>query len=43
LTRDNEIRAFHLDGSRTICRMTDTGREAMREYVETLNTYFNGL
>lgn len=35
------------DGSgkkpRTICRMTDAGREAMREYVETLKTYFNGL
>ena len=35
------------DGSgskpRTICKMTDAGREAMREYVETLKTYFNGL
>lgn len=28
---------------RTICKMTDAGREAMREYVEALKTYFNGL
>lgn len=35
------------DGSgtkhRTICRMTDTGREAMQKYVEALKTYFAGL
>ena len=35
------------DGSgkkqRTICRMTDAGREAMRAYVEALKTYFDGL
>lgn len=35
------------DGSgakpRTICRMTDTGREAMQKYVDALKTYFAGL
>lgn len=35
------------DGSgtkpRTICKMTDTGREAMQKYVEALKTYFAGL
>lgn len=35
------------DGSgtkpRTICKMTDTGREAMQKYVEALKTYFTGL
>ena len=35
------------DGSgtkpRTICQMTDTGREAMQKYVEALKTYFAGL
>ena len=35
------------DGSgvkpRTICKMTDTGRNAMRKYVEALKTYFAGL
>lgn len=35
------------DGSgakaRTICSMTDDGREAMRLYVETLKSYFSGL
>lgn len=29
--------------ARTICRMTETGREAMRLYVETLKAYFSGL
>ena len=29
--------------TRTICRMTDKGREAMQTYVEALKTYFNGL
>ena len=28
---------------RTICRMTDTGRDAMQKYVEALKTYFAGL
>lgn len=28
---------------RTICKMTDTGREAMQKYVEALKTYFAGL
>ena len=28
---------------RTICRMTDAGREAMQQYVEALKTYFAGL
>lgn len=28
---------------RTICKMTDTGREAMHKYVEALKTYFSGL
>lgn len=27
----------------TICRMTDTGRQAMQRYVEALRTYFIGL
>jgi len=27
----------------TICRMTDLGRDAMKVYVETLQTYFSGL
>jgi len=35
------------DGSgskpRTICRMTDTGRDAMQKYVEALKSYFAGL
>ena len=35
------------DGSgtkpRPICKMTDTGREAMQKYVEALKTYFAGL
>lgn len=35
------------DGSgtkpRTICKMTDAGREAMQKYVEALKTYFAGL
>lgn len=35
------------DGSgvkpRTICKMTDTGRNAMMKYVEVLKTYFAGL
>lgn len=35
------------DGSgtkpRTICKMTDTGREAMQKYVEVLKSYFTGL
>lgn len=35
------------DGSgakaRTICRMTDTGRMAMQNYVNALKTYFAGL
>lgn len=35
------------DGSgtkpRTICKMTDKGREAMQKYVEALKTYFKGL
>ena len=35
------------DGSgtkpRTICKMTDTGREAMQKYVEALKTYLAGL
>lgn len=35
------------DGSgvkpRTICKMTDKGREAMQKYVEALKTYFAGL
>lgn len=29
--------------SRTICRMTESGREAMRKYVEALREYFTGL
>ena len=28
---------------RTVCRMTDIGRAAMQEYVETLKSYFTGL
>ena len=28
---------------RTICKMTDIGREAMQKYVEALKTYFAGL
>lgn len=28
---------------RTICRMTETGHDAMQKYVETLKTYFSGL
>lgn len=28
---------------RTICRMTDAGRQAMQQYVEALKTYFSGL
>lgn len=28
---------------RTVCRMTDTGRQAMQRYVEALKTYFPGL
>ena len=35
------------DGSgvkpRTICKMTDRGRNAMTKYVEALKTYFAGL
>lgn len=35
------------DGSgvkpRTVCKMTDKGREAMQKYVEALKTYFAGL
>ena len=35
------------DGSgtkpRTICQMTDAGREAMQNYVEALKSYFTGL
>lgn len=35
------------DGSgskpRTICRMTETGRDAMQKYVEALKSYFAGL
>ncbi len=35
------------DGSgtkpRTICKMTEKGREAMQKYVEALKTYFAGL
>lgn len=35
------------DGSgtkpRTICHMTDKGRKAMQNYVETLKSYFTGL
>lgn len=29
--------------TRTVCRMTDKGREAMQSYVETLKSYFAGL
>lgn len=29
--------------SRTICRMTDLGRSAMKDYVEALKSYFAGL
>lgn len=29
--------------SRTVCRMSDAGREAMQKYVETLKIYFAGL
>lgn len=29
--------------AKTTCRMTETGREAMRRYVETLKAYFAGL
>lgn len=29
--------------ARTLCRMTDKGREAMRLYVEDLKMYFSGL
>ncbi|MBO5427279.1 MAG: transcriptional regulator [Prevotella sp.] len=29
--------------SRTTCQMTDIGRQAMQEYVETLKSYFAGL
>ena len=28
---------------RTICKMTDMGRNAMMKYVEALKTYFAGL
>ena len=28
---------------RTVCRMTEKGREAMRVYVDSLKTYFEGL
>lgn len=28
---------------RTVCRMTETGREAMVEYMETLKEYFANL
>ena len=31
------------DGSRTVCRMTEAGRQAMQEYVAALKTYFSGL
>lgn len=35
------------DGSgskpRTICRMTETGRDAMQKYVEALKSYFAGI
>lgn len=35
------------DGSgskpRTVCRMTEAGRQAMKEYVAALKTYFSGL
>lgn len=35
------------DGSgakaRTICRITDAGRDAMQRYVDALKTYFTGL
>lgn len=29
--------------SRTVCRMTSTGREAMAEYVDTLKGYLSGI
>ncbi len=29
--------------SRTVCKMTDKGHEAMEKYVEALRTYFAGL
>lgn len=29
--------------SRTVCKMTDVGRQAMQKYVETLKMYFAGL
>lgn len=29
--------------SRTTCRMTDEGREAMQQYVDALKSYFTGL
>lgn len=39
--------AKETDGSgakaRTICRMTETGRTAMQNYVEALKTYLTGL
>lgn len=39
--------AKETDGSgtkpRTVCKMTDKGREAMQKYVEALKTYFAGL
>lgn len=28
---------------RTLCRITDTGREAMNKYVEALRSYLTGL
>ena len=28
---------------RTLCRITDTGREAMNKYVEALRSYLSGL
>ena len=28
---------------RTVCRMTEAGRQAMQEYVAALKTYFSGL
>ncbi|MGM9701647.1 MAG: winged helix-turn-helix domain-containing protein [Prevotella sp.] len=28
---------------RTVCRMTEKGREAMRAYVDSLKSYFEGL
>lgn len=28
---------------RTVCRMTEKGREAMRVYVDSLKSYFEGL